>query len=225
LPTKPTSYCTVFYHPNEPQDILNYLRENGVPVKPMPNLSFDYLLAYGETRVGVERKESKDFVQSIIDGRLWEQLYIMSTLSPLSYLVIIGNVSLALIERGFPRSAYLGALASATLKKSPEGFMGHVSVIVLDTSYDFKEFLRLLCRKLTEEHVRLPVRPARKADLRALQVQTLATLPGVGEKRARGLLEAFGNIYNVVNADPRALARVLGEKRALKVYRFLRGEL
>jgi ERCC4-type nuclease len=225
LSSKPPTYCTVFHHPGEPQDILNYLGENGVPVKPMPSLSFDYLLAYEDKRVGVERKESSDFVQSIIDGRLWEQLYVMSTLCPLSYLVIIGNVSLALIERGFPRSAYLGALASVTLKKSPEGFMGHVSVIVLDTSYDFKEFLRLLCRKLTEEDVRLPVRPARKADLRALQVQTLSTLPGVGEKRARVLLEVFGNIYNVVNADPRALARVLGEKRATKVYRFLRGEL
>ena len=225
MPTKPTSYCTVFYHPNEPQDILDYLRENSVPVKPMPSLSFDYLLAYEDKRVGVERKESPDFVQSIIDGRLWEQLYVMSTLCPLSYLVIIGNISMALIERGFPRSAYLGALASATLKKSPEGFMGHVSVIVLDTSYDFKEFLRLLCRKLTEEDVRLPVKPTRKADLRALQVQTLATLPGVGEKYARRLLETFGSIYNVVNADVKSLARVLGEKRALKVYRFLRGEL
>jgi ERCC4-type nuclease len=219
LPSKPTPYCTVFYHPNEPQDILDYLRENSVPVKPMPSLSFDYLLAYEDKRVGVERKESPDFVQSIIDGRLWEQLYVMSTLCPISYLVVIGNVSLALIERGFPRSAYLGALASATLKKSPEGFM------VLDTSYDFKEFLRLLCRKLTEEDVRLPVKPIRKADLKELQVKTLATLPAVGEKYARDLLEFFGSIYNVVNADPRTLSKILGEKRALKVYRFLRGEV
>jgi ERCC4-type nuclease len=191
----------------------------------MSNLSFDYLLAYEDKRVGVERKESLDFVQSIMDGRLWEQLYTMSTFCPLSYLVIIGNISMALIERGFPRSAYLGALASATLKRSSEGFMGHVSVIVLDTSYDFKEFLRLVCRKLTEEDVRLPVKPARKADLKALQVKTLATLPGVGEKYARDLIEFFGSIYNVVNADPMTLSKILGEKRALRVYRFLRGEL
>ena len=222
---KSTPYCTVFYHPSEPSDILNYLRDNNVPTKPMPNLPFDYLLAYADRRVGVERKESSDFVQSIMDGRLWEQLYSMSTFCPLSYLVIIGNISTALIERSFPRSAYIGALVSATLKRSPEGFMGHVSVVVLDTSYDFREFLRLVCRKLTEEDVRLPVKPVRKADLKSLQIQTLATLPGVGEKYAQELLEAFGNIYNVVNADLRSLARVLGEKRALKVYRFLRGEI
>ena len=225
MPSKPPSYCTVFYHPNEPQDIPDYLRGYGVPVKPMPKLSFDYLLAHEDRRVGVERKESGDFVQSILDGRLWEQLYIMSTFCPLSYLVVIGNVSVALIQRNFPRSAYLGALVSATLKRSPEGFMGHVSVVTLDTSYDFKEFLRLVCRKLTEEEVRLPVKPVRKADLKALQVQTLATLPGVGERYAQELLEAFGNIYNVVNADLRALSKILGEKRAMRVYRFLRGVL
>jgi DNA excision repair protein ERCC-4 len=220
-----TGFCTVFYHPNEPSEILSYLKENNVPVKPMPSLTFDYLLAYEDKRVGVERKESPDFVQSIMDGRLWEQLYSMSTFCPLSYLAIIGNISVALIERGFPRSAYLGALASATLKRSPEGFMGHVSVVVLDTSYDFMEFLRLVCRKLTEEDVRLPVKPVKKTELKSLQVQTLATLPGVGERYAQELIEAFGSIYGVVNADLSSLARVLGERRALKVYRFLRGEL
>jgi ERCC4-type nuclease len=51
----------------------------------------------------------------------------------------------------------------------------------------------------------------------------LSTLPGVGEKLAQKLSERFGSIYRVVTASEEELASVLGEKRAKRVYEFLRG--
>jgi len=218
--------CIIHYHPNEPQDIIEYVKKEGAFTKPNQNLPFDYLIIYKNIRIGVERKTSPDFVQSIEDGRLWEQLYSMSLLTPISFLVVIGNISMALIERKFPRSAYIGALISATIKTAPEGYMGHISIINLDTEYDFKEFMRLLCKKVCEEDfVRLPIKPVRKIDLKSLQIQTLATLPGVGEKYATKLLEKFGNIYRVVTASESELANVLGVARARKVFKYLRGML
>jgi len=210
--------------PNEPQSIKEYLVGEKIPVKEEPSLPFDYLVAVGEHRVAVERKESSDFVQSIVDARLFNQLYFMSVLCPISYLAVIGNITEALMERAFKREGYIGALISATLKTAPEGCQGHVSVIALDTDFDFMLFLKLLHKKLEEgDFVRLPRVKAVKGDPKLLAVATLSTLPGVGEVYARKLLERFGTIYRVVNASKLELASVLGERRAEKVYRFIRG--
>jgi len=215
---------TVFIHPNEPQEIKQYLVSQSVPVKEEPSLPFDYLVVVRENRVAVERKEAPDFVQSIIDARLFNQLYYMSLYAPLSYLVVIGNITEALIERSFRREGYIGALISATIKRAPEGFQGYVSVVSLDTLPDFMLFLRLLHNKLEEgDFVRLPRAVAKKSDAKYLAVATLATLPGVGEAYAKKLIDKFGTIYNVVNAPYSELAKVLGEKRARKVYDYLRG--
>jgi len=219
------NYCTIVCHTNEPTEIKFYLKSNNIPIQESSTLPFDYLVVYDKKRIGVERKEASDFVASIMDGRLWEQLYAMSTLCPLNFLVVIGNITSVLIERKFPRSAYIGALVSSAIKTSPDGLSGYVSVVSLDTIYDFMEFLRLLCRKVTEDDVRLPIKPINKTDLKSLQIQTLATLPGVGEVYAKELLDEFGSIYAVANASITQLEKVLGRKRAEKVYKFLRGEL
>jgi ERCC4-type nuclease len=214
----------IIVHPNEPQSIKEYLLCEKIPVKEESNLPFDYLVAVGEHRVAVERKESSDFVQSIIDARLFNQLYFMSVLCPLSYLAVIGNITEALMERAFKREGYIGALISATLKTAPEGCQGHVSVIVLDTDFDFMLFLKLLHKKLEEgDLIRLPRAKSVKGDPKLLAVATLSTLPGVGEVYARKLLERFGTIYRVVNASKLELASVLGERRAERVYRFIQG--
>jgi ERCC4-type nuclease len=215
----------ILIHPNEPKEVRDYLTSQSIPWKDESRLPFDYLFAVGEHRVAVERKESPDFVQSIMDARLFEQLYYMSVMAPLSYVVVIGNITEALIERGFRRESYIGALISSTLKVAPEGCQGHVSVLVLDTLPDFMLFLRLLHRKLEEgDFVRLPRARAPKADLKSLAIATLSTLPGVGEKLAQRLLERFGSIYRVVTASEEELASVLGERRAKRVYGFLRDE-
>jgi len=213
-------------HPNEPQQIKDFLMKENISFKEYSTLPFDYLFSVGEYRVAVERKESSDFVASIKDGRLHEQLYQMSVFTPISFLVVIGNISMALLESKFPRQAYIGALISATLKRSPEGAQGYVSVISLDTIYDFMLFLKYLHKQLEEgDLIRLPSLNVQKRDLKYLQVATLSTLPGVGEAYATKLLEKFGSIYNVVNASLPQLESVLGKAKAKKIYNYIRGDV
>jgi ERCC4-type nuclease len=214
----------IIVHVGEPREIKDYLTRENISFKEHSSLPFDYLIAVGGYRIAVERKESSDFVASIKDGRLHEQLYQMSVYTPLSFLVIVGNITSALIESKFPRQAYIGALISSTLKRSNEGCQGHVSVIVLDTVYDFMLFLKLLHKQLEEgDLVRLPTLNVSKTDLRSLQIATLSTLPGISEAYAKKLLDKFGSVYNVVNASLQQLEKVVGQKRARKVYSFLRG--
>ena len=216
----------IIIHPNEPNEIKQYLISEKILFREDLNLPFDYLIVVGINRISIERKTASDFVASIKDGRLHEQLYQMSVFTPISFLVVIGNISMALLESKFPRQAYIGALISATLKRSPEGAQGYVSVISLDTIYDFMLFLKYLHKQLEEGNlIRLPSLNVQKRDLKYLQIATLSTLPGVGEAYATKLLEKFGSIYNVVNASLPQLESVLGKAKAKKIYNYIRGDV
>jgi len=220
--------CKIFLEPSELQveEIEEFLRRHGIPYEARSALPFDYIVASPDERsaVCIERKDAGDFVSSIVDGRVWEQLYHLSSMCTCGVLVVIGSPTLALIDRRFPRSAYIGALAAIPLKTSKEGAGSRVSLVMLETLSDFLLFLFYTCRRLSEDNTLLPIKPVSKRDLKSLQVQTLATLPGVGEKLAQELLNHFGSIYGVVTASKEELAKVIGPKRAEKVYRFLRGE-
>jgi ERCC4-type nuclease len=215
----------IIVQPNEPKEIKDYLINENISIKEFQNLPFDYMMVVGEYRVAVERKEAVDFVNSIKDGRLHEQLYMMSTYSPISFLVVIGNVTTALMENKFSRQAYIGALISSTLKQSPDGTGGHISVINLDTTYDFMLFLKILHKQLEDGNLlRVPTITTSKKDIKHLSILTLSTFPSVGEAYAMKLIEKFGSIYSVVNASLTELSEVLGEKRAKKVYEYIRSD-
>lgn len=210
-------------HPNEPAEVTAYLQREKIPFRAEPKLPFDYLLVHGELRVGIERKEARDLIASIKDGRYKEQLYFMSTLCPLSFLVVVGSVTDALFELQFRREAYVGALTSTSLKRAPDGERGHVSVITLDTMFDFMLFLKCLFKQVEEgDYVRLPKLSVAKSDLAGMKVAMLSAIPGVGEKYAKKLVDEFKTIYGVVNAPLADLAKVLGVKRAKRAYDFFR---
>jgi ERCC4-type nuclease len=218
--------CKIYLDPSELQveEIGRFLDQHQIPYETKSGLPFDYIVAHRDSAVCIERKDAGDFVSSIVDGRVWQQLYHLSSMCTCGVLVVVGSPTLALIDRRFPRSAYIGALASIPLKSSAEGAGSRVSLVMLETLYDFLLFIYYVCRRLSEDNILLPLKHVSKRDLKSLQVQTIATLPGIGEKMAQELLNHFGTIYNVVNAPKEELAKVVGPKRAEKVYKFLRGE-
>ncbi|XP_042860487.1 Fanconi anemia core complex-associated protein 24-like [Penaeus japonicus] len=52
---------------------------------------------------------------------------------------------------------------------------------------------------------------------------TTTAVPGLGEKRARQLLEHFGSLYKIANATQENLASVVGNSTASSVYDFFHG--
>lgn len=174
----------------------------------------DYIV--GE--VGVERKEIGDFVGSLVSGRLDNELYNLSYNFDLSYLIVEGYVSEVLLYRRIKRWAYISKLVGCSLKRAPEGKSGQIITVNVETPFDTALFLKALDEKITRgEEFRLPV--LRKAHMneeeRAMAV--LMALPGVGEKRARLLLERFGSVRNVLNASVEELSSVKGLGRQAKM--------
>lgn len=207
--------------PSEPKEFKDYLSRENIPFEEASDLPFDYLLE--GAGLCIERKTAEDFVNSIIDGRIWKQLHTMSTMCRIPILVVIGSPSVALTFTRFKRSSYLGALVSIIVKTSGEGLSSNVSVVVLDTNYDLMYMLKSFYEKFKEGALYLvPRQPTKKSDVYASKIALLTAVPGIGEVYARRLLEKFKTIEKVVNASIDELTEIIGKKRAEKVYKFFR---
>jgi len=211
--------------PDEPNDILEMLKLL------YPNLKIDtldvgdYLVRSENTNIPIERKTVNDYISSICDGRYHNQLYRLSTLYPLSYLIVVGDIEAALMDRKFDREALVASLISATLKRSPDGARGIVIPLIVPDEGIFCLFLYYLDKILNEgKLVRAPIPKVHKSDMRELLVGTVSTFPGVGRERARTLMEKFGTLQSLVNADVSRLEDVtgIGRNTALKIYKYCR---
>ncbi|RLE57987.1 MAG: hypothetical protein DRJ40_01920 [Thermoprotei archaeon] len=169
-------------------DIAAALRRNFGCVVVVRDLEVgDYVLS---ERCAVERKTWADFINSIKDGRVFDQAKRLRDAYKIPILVVEGSLRYALKFTEMHINSIYGALA--TLAR-----MG-ISVIPSSSKEDTARILYVLARQEQgEEKRRVTVRTAKKSTtIEELQVALLATLPGIGEARARELLKRFGSPMN-----------------------------
>jgi Fanconi anemia group M protein len=154
-------------------------------------------------RAAIERKTVEDFVASIIDGRLFEQISNLKSAYEMPILLIEGE--------GFQTSRNI----------APEAVMGAVASIIVDfgvpvvwTRSPSETALLLLsiARREQSRGTRRPrVRMERKPDsLTREQEFVVAGLPLVDTVIARRLLKAFGTVEKVFLASDKELQNVEG---------------
>jgi len=88
--------------------VVRLLSDYGIKVQAQQLDIADYVVS---SRVGIERKEVKDFLDSLADGRLFTQLIQLSTAYPNPVLIIEGKEDI-FTERGFHPGAIFGSFAS-----------------------------------------------------------------------------------------------------------------
>ena len=175
----------------------------------------DYLIKYGSFEVAVERKDIRDYVSSLADGRLFNQLYSLSSSFEKSFLFIVGDFSL--VADRIDRRAYLGSLISVALRERG----GIVIPVQLKDDEEFCLALKYLNSQIEAGKVKAVPRGKKGSDATAM----LMAIPGIGEEKAKRLLERFGSIHGIVNASVAELMTVegIGEKQARRIYNFVRG--
>lgn len=183
------------------------LEQFGVMIKFADLPVGDYLIS---DTLCVERKEMNDYIASLTSGHLHTQLYELSTNFEVSYLIVEGIISEALMYRKIKREVYLSSLAGASLKKSLEGKRGIVQIINLETAFDTALFLKSLDERVGGNEPRIPKISRVKKGIKDQLVFIVSSLPGIGEIRAKKLLEHFGDLKNLVNADLEEIASIPG---------------
>jgi len=161
--------------------------------------------------ITIERKTARDFLVSIIDGRLFNQLSNLKKhcLNPI--LLIEGNPYKT--ELNFDPMAIKGALLSAQA-------IWHIPVIFSRSKEDTRNILLMIGRQDQTYMDVVPLRGGyRPKRLKSKQLYLLQGLPQVGPLLAKRLIEHFRSVSRVMNASIEELMKIdgLGRVSAEKI--------
>lgn len=166
----------------------------------------------------VERKTLRDLALSIVDGRLFKQIYqlIESDYSPV--LLLEGNSGM-MREVGVSRQAIQGAITKISLfMRVPviRSFCPEETAALLVNIG--RQQQSLLDAASISSKFYLPVRNKPKGKYRQ-QLFILQSFPGIGCERARALLSHFGTVEKVLLATSGELAEIdgIGKKTAQQI--------
>lgn len=176
----------------------------------------DYILS---DRIAVERKESQDFVSSLIDKKLFEQIANLSRAYEKPVLIVEGE---SLFNcRGINPNAIHGTLASISLDFG-------VSLFYTRDAEDTAALLLQIAKREQVDEKREVNMHGKKSALMLPQQQeyVISSISDIGPKAARNLLQHFSSVENIMKADYEELLKVdnIGPKTAAKIREIVSSE-
>jgi len=204
-------------HREKGSQVMKNLLQSGVQLTSSQLTIGDYQLS---TRVCVEFKTVEDFVNSIVDGRLFEQLVNMKQHFSKPLLLIQGKEDMYSIRKVHP-NAIRGALGSIATKLC-------IPIIQTKDAHETAELLLHIAKKEQEEvgHEFSPHGNKRPRTGKEIQEYIVSSFPGVGYGLAKPLLKRFKTVKSIVNASEEELKEVelIGEKKAKTIIESLEKE-
>lgn len=156
--------------------------------------------------VAIERKTTSDFINSIINKRLFNQLEEIKQY-PKHFLIIEGTDEHELYNdepEGMNGNAIRGILLSIILNYQ-------VPIIFTKDEKDTAMFINVLARKKVKNHISLNAK--KKSRNKEEQKQfILEGFPGIGPATAKKLLKEFGSIKSIINQSLENLQKIIGKK-------------
>ncbi|MHA3963045.1 MAG: ERCC4 domain-containing protein [Candidatus Thorarchaeota archaeon SMTZ1-45] len=166
--------------------------------------------------VAIERKETGDFIQSLIDGRLFVQLSALRSAYRRPVLIIEGEQIIGL--RAVNPTSIYGALASIAIR---------IQVPILWTR-NAEETANVLYRiaHLEQSESKKPLR-TRSGEIRGTDAEALEYIlsgfPGIDTVTSRAILSEFGTLEKIFTVEQKELQKVkgVGPKIAGRIRRLL----
>ena len=198
----------------EPDSLVALLSQMGVNVERKQVTPGDYIVT---DECAVERKTVNDYMNSLFQGRLMEQMIRLKEAYKRPLLIIEGNLAYELEGRKNPR-AFWGSLLSIELD------MGIPAVVTTHIGQTAEALYTLLKRLQTERKRRIS--PRHKPPIMTeteQQIFIVAGLPSIGEELAERLLTHLGSVRAVFQASKSQLTQVegIGEVKAARITKLL----
>ncbi len=178
----------------------------------------DYVLS---KEVCVERKTIEDFINSMIDGRLFNQMIDLRENYEKPLIIIEGNMNEIFTIRNMHKNSIIGAITSIALD---------YNIPILNTKNDKEtaDYLYVIAkREQIAREKEISLRIGRKGlTIQEQQQYFIEGLPLVGPTMAKKLLEKFGSIKEIINASEKQLQEVenMGGKKAKKIKKIIEEE-
>jgi ERCC4-related helicase len=174
----------------------------------------DYVLS---SRVGVEIKKVRDFVDSILDGRLLSQLKELRINFERPVVLIEGDEDLYKVRNVHPK-AIQGMLATIAISYG-------IPIIQTKTPRETAQILYSMAKREQEDGKKNFSYHFSKRAMTDEETQeyVVAALPAIGPKAAQDLLNHFGSILDVMRASGEQLQEVpgIGKKTAQRVKKII----
>lgn len=195
--------------------VLRHLDTIGVDIKIKAMTVGDYQIT---DDIIIERKTAKDFVDSIVDKRLFKQATLMREEFKKPIMILEGND----FYSGFINpNAIRGAIASIAIDFG-------ISIIPTRGSDDTAAMIkRIAIKEQKGKPPKIQIRTEKKPDnLWEQQQFIIESLPNIGPVMAKKLLKTFGSVRNVINASTDELQSIegIGKKTAENINKVLESE-
>lgn len=196
-------------HREKANGCIKELLDIGIKIKVETMEIGDFLLS---SRVVVEFKTVKDFVDSIVDGRLLEQLKRLNSYR--KQLIIVEGTDDIYSQRNIHPNAIRGMIATITVDYG-------IPLVFTKNSKETASFMAVVAKReqIDRDKTEFSMHSSKPLDDKAIQEYIVSSLPGVGGTLAKPLLEKFKTVRKVFNASEESLQRVdlIGEKKAKKI--------
>ena len=188
--------------------VIRHLSEMEIDVQVRSMAVGDYQVS---DEVVIERKTAKDFVDSIIDKRLFKQARELSEEFKRPLLILEGDD----IYNGMIHpNAVRGTIAAIAIDFG-------ISIIPTRNSQDTAAMIkRIAVREQNGEKVNIQIRTDKKpTSLWEQQLFIIESLPNIGPVNAKNLLQHFGTVEKIINASESELQEVegIGKKTAKNI--------
>lgn len=188
--------------------VIRHLSEMEIDVKVQAMAVGDYQVS---DEVVIERKKAKDFVDSIVDKRLFKQARSLMEEFKRPLIILEGD---DLYNGMINPNAIRGSIASIALDFG-------ISIIPTRNAQDTAAMIkRIAIREQSGEKTPIQIRTDKKpVNLWEQQLFIIESLPNIGPVNAKNLLEHFGTVANIINASESQLQEVegIGKKTAANI--------
>lgn len=188
--------------------VIRHLSEMEIDVKVQAMAVGDYQVS---DEVVIERKTAKDFVDSIVDRRLFKQARSLMEEFKRPLIILEGD---DLYNGMINPNAIRGSIASIALDFG-------ISIIPTRNAQDTAAMIkRIAIREQSGEKTPIQIRTDKKpVNLWEQQLFIIESLPNIGPVNAKNLLEHFGTVANIINASESQLQEVegIGKKTAANI--------
>ncbi len=190
--------------------VIKELIDNDVNIRLDKLNTGDFILS---SRVGVEYKTTEDFVNSIIDGRLLQQLKELKRNFELPIIIIEGDQDIYSVRNINP-NAIRGMLATISISYG-------IPILYTKNYKDTAELMKLIAKREQDKTTKeFSLHGDKKPlTLKEQQEYLISALPGIGATLSKPLLKHFKSVKSIINADENELKQVelIGEKKAKKI--------
>jgi ERCC4-related helicase len=166
--------------------------------------------------IGIERKTKKDFVDSIIDKRLFTQLINLAKNFRRPILIIEGEDNIY-IQRNISTNAIRACISSIAIDM-------RIPIIFTNSMEDTKEYIKSIVNRAYKNKKEIQFANKKITNEREELERFISSIPKINIISAKELLIKFNSVENLVNSSEKELekCRGIGRKRAEFLFEFFR---